>query len=189
MNQDITMKSPSPSPSPPPEPEPEPEPTTTQQKQKQKPKEEKKTKSRTLTESTIRAPQFAYAHLRLHSATLSEMTNTNTNTTDFTTDDNNDEDGDQNQNQNQTDPLQVRAYCTAALRQFLGDTGAGMGVDILLIRGGDVWVRVPRGDLAAFVGAIAAYGGMETTLFRTRACGDWLGSLLGRAEQHALWAS
>jgi ribonuclease P/MRP protein subunit POP8 len=92
------------------------------------------------------------------------------------------------------DALQVRAYCTSALRQFLGDTGAAISVDILAVRNDDIWVRVPRADLAGFSAALTAYGGMArgrgvTTVLRLRACGDWLGSLLGRAEQQELWAS
>jgi len=92
------------------------------------------------------------------------------------------------------DALQVRAYCTSALRQFLGDTGAAVSVDILAVRDSNVWVRVPQADLGGFSAAMTAYGGMArgggvTTVLRLRACGDWLGSLLGRTEQHELWAS
>ena len=92
------------------------------------------------------------------------------------------------------DALQVRAYCTSALRQFLGDTGAAVSVDILALDSTDCWVRVPQQDLSAFAAAITAYSGLPrgagvTTVLRLRACGDWLGSLLGRTEQQELWVA
>ncbi|KAK0727988.1 hypothetical protein B0T26DRAFT_596996, partial [Lasiosphaeria miniovina] len=136
-------------------------------------------KGRELMTCTIRAPPFAYAQLAAVSDTSSS-----------TTDD--------------LDALQVRAYCTSALRQFLGDTGAGMAVDILSVTGSSCWVRVPRADLGAFAAALTAFGGVSLTnsgggggggaktamlVLQVQACGDWLGSLIGRAEQGALWTS
>ncbi|KAK5663084.1 hypothetical protein OQA88_6500 [Cercophora sp. LCS_1] len=128
-------------------------------------------KTRELTSCTIRSPPYAYAHL--------------TSTTHGSTA--NDIDIDEG-----LDALQVRAYCTAALRQFLGDTGAAISVDTLLVRGADVWLRVPRQDLGAFAAAMTAYGGMSrgggaTTVMRLQTCGDWLGSLLGRAGESQVW--
>ncbi|KAL2021195.1 hypothetical protein VTK56DRAFT_7382 [Thermocarpiscus australiensis] len=104
------------------------------------------------------------------------------------------------------DDLQVRAYLTAALRQFLGDTGAAIPVDILLARGRHVWVRVPRPDLGAFAAAITAFPGLPgssssssslaaagvgegTLLLQLDGCGDWLGSVLGRMAEEELWGS
>ncbi|KAH8887484.1 hypothetical protein GQ53DRAFT_749970 [Thozetella sp. PMI_491] len=91
------------------------------------------------------------------------------------------------------DELQVRSYCTAALRQFLGDTGVAIPIDILKVQGSEVWVRVPQPDLSAFAAAITAFGGVSegevTYVLQVRACGDWLGSLLGRDEQQKLWSS
>ncbi|KAL2266538.1 hypothetical protein VTJ83DRAFT_5890 [Remersonia thermophila] len=99
------------------------------------------------------------------------------------------------------DNLQLRAYLTAALRQFLGDTGAAIPLDILLLRGASAWVRVPREDLAALAAAVAAFDGLAPegggagpwggreggVLLRVRACGDWLGALIGRDEEGVLW--
>lgn len=67
-------------------------------------------------------------------------------------------------------------------------------MDILQVRGSDVWLRVPREDLGGFAAALTAYAGLSrgggvVTVLRLRACGDWLGSLLGRAEEHDLWTS
>jgi len=127
------------------------------------------TKPRELLSHTIRAPPFSYAHLTSVSSTSE----------------------DQDQEEDQLDALQVRAYCTAALRQFLGDTGAGIPVDVLSVSGRDCWLRVPRPDLGAFAGAITAFPGLSSstsmTILRIRASGDWLGSLIGQAEEQELW--
>ncbi len=42
------------------------------------------------------------------------------------------------------DPLTARTHLTTALIRFLGETGAGVPIDILKIENRDVWVRVPR---------------------------------------------
>ncbi|KAH6850804.1 hypothetical protein B0I37DRAFT_121752 [Chaetomium sp. MPI-CAGE-AT-0009] len=92
--------------------------------------------------------------------------------------------------------LQLRAYLTTALRQFLGDTGAAIPVDFLAVRGADAWVRVPRQDLAAFVGAVTAFSGVEMSagseegrmVLRVVASGDWLGSLVGKGGEGRVWS-
>lgn len=115
---------------------------------------------------TIKAPPFAYAHLGLVTET-SEPT--------------------------QLDDLQVRSYCTTALHQFLGDTGTAIALDILKVQGTECWLRMPRQDLGAFSAAITAFPGLtqggSTSLLRLLACGDWLGSLVGRVDQQKLWTS
>ncbi len=93
------------------------------------------------------------------------------------------------------DALELRAHCTAALTQFLGATGAGMSMDILKVEGNEGWVRLAREDLGPFAAAIAAWPGASSSsssdetrsILRIRASGNWLGSLLGRAEQSKLW--
>lgn len=137
---------------------------------KRQPKPSKK--SQTLLQTTLRTPPFAYAHLALAPSPP-----------------------DQSRRAPSLDALQVRSYLTSALRQFLGDTGAGMSVDILLVRGGSAWVRVPQPDLGAFAAAVTAYpgtgshGGETTMVLQLKACGDWLGTLLGREEEAELWTS
>ncbi|GAB1314330.1 hypothetical protein MFIFM68171_04540 [Madurella fahalii] len=137
-----------------------------------KPQPKPAKKSQTLFQTTVKSPPFAYAHLSLSPTAP-----------------------DQAREGPPLDTLQVRAYLTSALRQFLGDTGAGMGVDILAVRGASAWVRVPRPDLGAFAAAVTAYpgtashGGGTTMLLQLKACGDWLGSLLGREEEAGLWTS
>ncbi|KXX78424.1 hypothetical protein MMYC01_203488 [Madurella mycetomatis] len=137
---------------------------------KRQPKPSKK--SQILLQTTLRPPPFAYAHLSLAPTPP-----------------------DQSHGVPPLDALQVRSYLTSALRQFLGHTGAGMSVDILLVRGGSAWVRVPQPDLGAFAAAVTAYPGTgshgaETTMvLQLKACGDWLGALLGREEEAGLWTS
>lgn len=126
-------------------------------------------KTRELTTTTIKTPPFSYLHL---STSTSPTTTTS------------------------LDALQVRSYCASACRQFLGTTGAAIPVDVLSITsgGGDAWVRVPRGDLGAFAGAITAYGGTSSEgggvmVMRVEACGDWLGSLVGGEGEGGVWGS
>jgi ribonuclease P/MRP protein subunit POP8 len=138
----------------------------------------KLTKTLTLTTTTLRTPPFAYAHLTLTPDPQSPPPPTPS---------------------LQVDALQVRAYLTTALRQFLGTTGASIAIDILLIEGGSVWVRVPREDLAAFAAGVTAFAGTSSSsqgggeggegrmLLRLGACGDWLGGLVGREGEGGLW--
>ncbi|KAI1406505.1 hypothetical protein F4819DRAFT_160452 [Hypoxylon fuscum] len=121
-------------------------------------------KSHELVTATIRAPRFTYAHLEVfsNSTKLPEL-----------------------------DALQVRSYCTSALKQFLGTTGIGIPLDILKVEGRDCWLRMPRDDLGAFAAAITAWqgsvqDGTHSTL-RIRGCSDWLGALVGRDGQEKLW--
>jgi ribonuclease P/MRP protein subunit POP8 len=140
----------------------------------------KLTKTLTLTTTTLRTPPFAYAHLTLTPDPQSPPT---TPTPSL-----------------QVDALQVRAYLTTALRQFLGTTGAAIAIDILLIDGASVWVRVPREDLAAFAAGVTAFAGTPSSsssqgggdgagrmLLQLGACGDWLGGLVGREGEGGLW--
>lgn len=89
------------------------------------------------------------------------------------------------------DAVQVRAYCTAALRQFLGISGTAISIDILKVEGKQCWVRVPGPDLALFSAAVTAWNGNISngtcSVLRVKASGNWLGALLGREEQTALW--
>ncbi|KAK0635491.1 hypothetical protein B0T17DRAFT_485130 [Bombardia bombarda] len=124
--------------------------------------------TRELGSCTIKSPPFSYAHLSVAAACPSSS-------------------------YSDLDALQVRAYCSAALRQFLGDTGAAIAIDILSVQGRDCWVRAPRPDLGAFAAAITAFAGISrdgsTLLLQLQACGDWLGALLGRTDEHKLWVS
>jgi ribonuclease P/MRP protein subunit POP8 len=129
-------------------------------------------KTRTITTTTLKNPPFAYAHLTLTTPPSTTATPTPSIT---------------------LDAIQLRSYLTAALRQFLGDTGAGMSIDILLVEPHSAWVRVPREDLAAFAAGVTAFSGLPLPsgggrmVLRLGACGDWLGSLIGREEEGGLW--
>lgn len=151
-------------------------PATKPQPQEQ-PKEKKTSSSsfsssstRELTTCTVKSPPFAYAHLSTVSLTQPR-----------------DAEIDPEALSPQIDPLQVRSYCTAALRQFLGETGTSIVPDILLIgnntatssctqgqgrerehgrgrkRETDIYLRLPREDLGTFAAAITAFPGLPTT--------------------------
>ncbi|KAK4460236.1 hypothetical protein QBC42DRAFT_272931 [Cladorrhinum samala] len=124
----------------------------------------KSSHSQTLTTLTISSPPFSYAHLSTTAALPGQ----------------------------ELDMIEVRSYLTAALRQFLGDTGVAIPIDILKVQETSVWVRLPRQDLGAFAGAITAFPGITQNesllLLQLKACGDYLSSLLGRGEGEAdIW--
>ncbi|RCI07484.1 hypothetical protein L249_4515 [Ophiocordyceps polyrhachis-furcata BCC 54312] len=116
---------------------------------------------------TVRSPPFAYAYLQL------------------ATDDNKDDGA------VDLDYLQVKSYCDAALRQFLGLAGAAIPVEILSVNGRQCWVRVPGPDLGTFGAAITAWQGVTESgsrrLLRIRRCSDWLGVMVGADGQERLW--
>ncbi|KAJ9157121.1 hypothetical protein NKR19_g3883 [Coniochaeta hoffmannii] len=124
-------------------------------------------RSHTLFTSSLRSPARAYAHLELIT--------------------------DPPQPAGGLDNLQVRSYVTAALRQFMGDHGAAVAVDILKVEGRECWLRLPREDVSLFAAAIAAFPGTAvgsgtTGVLRMLACGDWLGSLVGRDGEGKVWS-
>lgn len=122
-------------------------------------------KSHDILTCTIKQPPFSYAHLELVSYESS---------TPLT-----------------LDNLQLKSYCTTALRQFLGITGAAISFDILKVQGSHGWVRLPRGDLGAFAAALTAWrgasdDGVQVSL-QVRQCADWLGAMVGTDGQDRLW--
>ncbi|KAK4219406.1 hypothetical protein QBC37DRAFT_477936 [Rhypophila decipiens] len=173
-----------------------------QSQQSQKKQSSSSSSIRELTTCTIKLPPFAYVHL----STLSSLSSsgapitTPANPKPATTK--------EESSREIIDPLQVRSYCTAALQRFLGDTGAAIVPDILLIRSSsssskkgqkeeaDIYLRLPRQDLGAFAAAITAYPGRRQVskgnedrwlLLQIQSCGDWLGSLIGKAEEKDIW--
>lgn len=130
-------------------------------------KGKKQGKSRELFSCTISKPSFAYAQVEA-------LTARQTGAADSA-----------------LDPLQIRSYCTAALKQFLGATGAGIPLDLLKIDGRQFWMRLPREDLGLFAAALAAWSSTDqdgaTTVLRLCASGNWLGSLIGRTQMRQLW--
>lgn len=121
----------------------------------------KPTKYHEIYGTTIKTPPHAYAHLQVH---LSP--------TDTTI----------------LDDITMRQYLTAALKQFLGVTGMGIAIDILKVSGRECWVRVPRQDLGVFASAVTAWvGSGPASGMSICAAGDWLGALVGRHEQSAIW--
>ncbi|CAK7208281.1 hypothetical protein SCUCBS95973_000049 [Sporothrix curviconia] len=137
-----------------------------------KSKTSKERNTRELYSSTIGRPPFAYARIEVvhSSAPLGSRTGSD---------------------QEALDALQARSYCDAALKQFLGATGAAIPLDLLKLDGSEFWVRLPREDLGLFAAALAAWNPVSrrgaSTALRLKASGSWLGSLIGRAEQSSLW--
>lgn len=126
-------------------------------------------KSHDLLSCTIREQPHSYAHLELVSDTPQEDGNIG------------------------LDNLQVKSFCTAALRQFLGLTGAAIPIDILKVQGKKCWVRVPQPDLGAFAAAITAWKGTTENgphhMLRLLQCSDYLGTIVGSNGQDELWNS
>lgn len=122
--------------------------------------------SHELLTCTVKAPPFSYAHLVLSTDAATPV---------------------------ELDILQVRAYCTAALRQFLGLTGLAISVDILKVDGVECWVRVPRPHLGSFAAAITAWPGSSEggahCVLRVKQCADWLGMMVGADGQDLVWNS
>jgi ribonuclease P/MRP protein subunit POP8 len=140
-------------------------------------------KSYEILTCTVKRPDFSYAHLELVSQQHSSVDS---------------EHQTQQQQQDsqslpQLDEIQVKTYCTSALRQFLGLSGSAMPLDILKVDGAECWVRVPREDLSRFSAAMTAWKGVneggEHRILRLKQCSDWLGLMVGTQHQDKLWAS
>lgn len=140
-----------------------------------------KTKKQNLEKSyeiltcTAKSPRFSYAHLELITSSIEAPASSLLSSSE------------------QLDNLQVKSYCTSALRQFLGLTGQAIPVDVLKVQGVDCWVRVPKPDLSMFAAAITAWrGSSEDGVIRSlrlTQCSDWLGSMVGSDGQDRLWTS
>lgn len=77
------------------------------------------------------------------------------------------------------DILTARTYLTSALDQFLGMTGTAIPIDFLKVKGRDIWIRVPREDGAAVVGALSQWIGKDDALsFKVSGKGFWLGAVV-----------
>ena len=95
------------------------------------------------------------------------------------------------------DEITVRSYLTSALTQFLGLSGAAISVDILKVEaaegkkvddGGEVWVRVPREDLAPFLAAVGGWVGEGGKVgWRVKGSGNWLSELVGGKDGERIW--
>ena len=109
----------------------------------------------------IRNPPYTYLHLMLLTATLPSSS------------------------QPPVDILTARTYLTSALSQYLGLTGTAILIDFLKIEGRSVWIRVPREDGVALVGALSQWVGKEGDVsWRVKAKGEWLGSVVAGNGEH-----
>ena len=105
--------------------------------------------SATLRRITIRDPPFTYLHLSLLTSSTSPPP---------------------------LDILTARLHLNSAISQFLGITGSAIPIDFLKVEGRDVWVRVPREDAAAVVGALSRWIGRDGGFsWRVKRKGEWLG--------------
>lgn len=110
---------------------------------------------------TIRNPPHTYLHLILLTSTLSSSS------------------------QPPVDILTARTYLTSALNQYLGMTGTAIPIDFLKVEGRSVWIRVPREDGVALVGALSQWVGKEGDVsWRVKAKGEWLGSVVAGNGDH-----
>lgn len=129
-------------------------------------KEKSLPKSHDILTCTVKNPPYSYAHLTLVTSSTQPES---------------------------LDELQVKSYCTNALRQFLGLTGQAMSLDILKVQGREAWVRIPRGDLGSFAAAITAYKGIVEDgverVLRLKQCSDYLGAMVGSDGQDRIWNS
>ncbi|TKA69154.1 hypothetical protein B0A49_06491 [Cryomyces minteri] len=121
---------------------------------------------------TIRNPAWTYLHLRLLTSSSSKLTQPD-----------------------DVDAITFRTHLMSALTQFLGAHGAAIPIDVLKIRAGEVWVRVPRDDGAAVVAGVSGWvggggNGAEGGSLGWRVLGrsDWLASLETEGEGQALFS-
>ena len=83
------------------------------------------------------------------------------------------------------DLLTARTYLTTALSQYLGLTGTAIPIDFLKVEGRSVWIRVPREDGVALVGALSQrVGNKGDVSWRVKAKGEWLGSVVAGNGDH-----
>lgn len=113
------------------------------------------------THTVIRHPPWTYLHLELHGPAPPTSSTGSTSSSSA------------------LDALTARTYITSALSQFLGLTGTAIPIDILHLRGREVWVRVPRGDGSAVVAAVSGWVGNEGVGWRVRGRGPWLVGIVG----------
>ena len=110
---------------------------------------------------SIRNPPYTYLNLVLLTSTLSSSS------------------------QPPVDILTARTYLTSALSQYLGLTGTAIPIDFLKVEGRSVWIRVPREDGVALVGALSQWVGKEGDVsWRVKAKGEWLGSVVAGNGDH-----
>lgn len=110
---------------------------------------------------TIRNPPYTYLNLILLTSTPSSLS------------------------QPPLDLLTARTYLTSALSQYLGLTGTAIPIDFLKVEGRSAWIRVPREDSVALVGAISQWVGKEGGVsWRVKAKGEWLGSVVAGNGDH-----
>lgn len=108
-----------------------------------------------ISQSTLRKPEWAYAHLKMipasgkakHSDTIDDTSS--------------------------VDEITVYMHVQSALKSFLGFHGTTMTMDFLKVDGRDIWIRTPRQDLKALVAAVGGWVGSSGEAMRVMSWGCW----------------
>ncbi|KAF1353466.1 hypothetical protein BDV97DRAFT_396300 [Delphinella strobiligena] len=122
------------------------------------PKRKKTTKHTTLSQFTIRNPAWSYIHLSLILPSTSSPSTSPPSPLDSPT---------------------AQLHLQSALSSFLGLHGTAVPIDFLKIEGQQVWLRVPREDVSAFVAAMGGWVGKSGQGWRVHGWGCW-GADMGR---------
>lgn len=146
--------------------------TTPSQKRRHPKDQDPKSKThQTPSTLTLRNPPWSYIHL----AHLPSPNNNNN--------DNNNADPTTN-----LDALTAHIQITSALNQFFGLHGAAVPVDVLNLRGREVWIRVPAGDRSALVAAVGGWVGKGGEGWRVVGWSSWsAGAESGREDGRDLF--
>lgn len=103
---------------------------------------------------TLRNPPWTYIHLQHLTPSATTTVNTNTNPSAL-------------------DALTAHLHLTTALTQYLGTHGAAVPIDVLNLKGSEVWIRVPAGDFRGVVAAAGGWVGRNGEGWRVRGWSSW----------------
>jgi ribonuclease P/MRP protein subunit POP8 len=76
------------------------------------------------------------------------------------------------------------------LTQFLGITGAAIGIDILHLDRDEAWLRIPRTDAKRFQAAVSGYVGSadrRSVGFKVIGMSDFLMGLVSKKAEASIW--
>ncbi|KAA8904497.1 hypothetical protein FN846DRAFT_952756, partial [Sphaerosporella brunnea] len=88
------------------------------------------------------------------------------------------------------DILTWRTTLTTALTQFLGLSGAAIGIDILHLDRDEAWLRIPRAEKQRFQAAVSGYLGStdgRSIGFRVLGISDFLMGLVSKKAETSIW--
>lgn len=87
------------------------------------------------------------------------------------------------------DKVTAQSYLRSALSQFLGLTGTAIELDLLKVKGKDIWLRVAKEDASAVVAAVSQWASTRQDVsLQVRARGTWLGAVMAKGRiDDSLW--